>query len=178
MSINAVRRPLLLLGAACLCAFATAATQTGQTMRSVELKSEPSADATSVATLAEKTAVEVLQRKGAWYQVKSATGTGWVRMLAIRSEGGDAKPSGGGGFSALRNMVGTGSSGTAVATGVRGLSEEDLKNAQPNPAELAAMQALAASPEDARKFAGQAKLSVSTVAYLPAPAARGKGAAK
>ena len=153
-----------------------AGSDTGQTIRSVELKDQPNADATSTATLPEKTHVEVLQRQGAWLQVKAEAGSGWVRMLAIRGEGGPAgKSSGGGGLKALGSLMSTGSSGTApVATGVRGLSEEDLTHAQENPAELAKLQSMAADQAMARSFAQQAKLKEQSVAYLAAPAGKGK----
>lgn len=145
-----------------------ASSDVGQTIRSVELKDQPNADAASLATLPEKTHVEILKRQGAWLQVKAASGSGWLRMLTIRGEGGpDAKSSGGGGLKALGSLVTTGSSGTApVATGVRGLSAEDLANAQENPAELAKLQSMAADAAQARSFAGQAQLKVQTIAYL------------
>lgn len=166
---------LLLLAAGTVAV--AAGSDTGQTIRSVELKDQPNADAAATATLPEKTHVEILQRQGAWLQVKAAPGTGWVRMLAIRGEGGPTgKSSGGGGLKALGSLVSTGSSGTApVATGVRGLSEEDLAHAQENPAELAKLQSMAADAAMARGFAQQAKLKVQTVAYFAAPAGKGKG---
>lgn len=169
------------------CGAAIAATEYGETIRTIELKSGPDADAASVTTLAEKTKVEILKREGAWYQVKAASGSGWLRMLAVRGEAGaeqageaGAKKSGDKGFSSLRNMV-TGSSGSAVATGVRGLSEEDLKNAHPDPMELEKLKGMASNPTEARKFASQAKLKSQTVPYLAVTSAKdkqGKGAAK
>lgn len=169
------------------CSAAIAATEYGETIRTIELKSGPDADASSVATLAEKTKVEILKREGAWYQVKAPAGSGWLRMLAVRGEAGaeqageaGAKKSGDKGFSSLRNIV-TGSSGSAVATGVRGLSEEDLKNAHPDPMELEKLKGLAAKPAEARKFADQAKLKSQTVPYFAVTSVKdkkGKGAAK
>jgi hypothetical protein len=178
------RRPIHLLSLSLLLA-GTAAIgaggDTGQTIRSVELKDQPNADAASTATLAERTHVEVLQRQGAWLQVKADAGSGWVRMLAIRGEGGPAgKSSGGSGLKSLGSLLTTGSSGTApVATGVRGLSEEDLAHAQENPGELARLQSMAADQAVARSFAQQAKLKEQTVAYFAGPAGKGKkGGAK
>lgn len=177
----------LILTLLLVCGAAIAATEYGETIRTIELKSGPDADASSVATLAEKTKVEILKREGAWYQVKAPSGSGWLRMLAVRGEAGaeqpgeaGAKKSGDKGFSSLRNIV-TGSSGSAVATGVRGLSEEDLKNAHPDPMELEKLKALASNPTEARKFAGQAKLKSQTVPYFAVATVKdkkGKGAAK
>jgi hypothetical protein len=47
---------------------------------------------------------------------------------------------------------------TTATTGVRGLSEEELQNAKPNPQAVAALEQLAVTPDDARSFARKAKL--------------------
>jgi len=60
----------------------------------------------------------------------------------------------------------TGRSGSTVTTGVRGLSEEDLKKAHPNPKELEAVKRYASSPEDAQRFAQQGGLQAQQVNYL------------
>ena len=74
---------LMLLAAATV---AVAAGEYSQTIRALDLKAQPSADAANVAALAENTRVEVLQRQGAWFQVKAANDSGWLRMLAVRPE--------------------------------------------------------------------------------------------
>jgi hypothetical protein len=173
-----MRKFLVVLIVAGLCAVAVAANPTGQTIRPVELKAQPSAEAATVGSLPENTPVEVLQRLGAWYEVKTSAGNGWLRMLTVRGEGGTAKSSSGGSLSALSSLVGGGSSGTPVATGVRGLSEEDLENAQPNPAEFEKLQGFAANREEAKAFAAEAKLSAQTVAYFPPANGQTKGGAK
>jgi hypothetical protein len=53
-----------------------------------------------------------------------------------------------------------------VATGVRGLSEEDLKNAQPNPREFEKLQNYAVNKAKAEKFARDAKLKTRQLDYL------------
>lgn len=174
----------LILLALAICGAAVAATEYGQTVRSVELKAQPDADAASVATLPEKTRIEVLKRQGAWFEVKAPAGSGWLRMLAVRGEAGaEATAEGtpkksGKGFATLRSLVSTGSSGTPVATGVRGLSEEDLQHAQENPLELEKLNGLASNPQEARKFAEQAKLKAQSVAYLATAKTKAKGEAK
>jgi hypothetical protein len=52
---------------------------------------------------------------------------------------------------------------------VRGLTEEDIQNAQANPAELEKAGQFAAASQAAKKFARGAKLSASEIDYLPAP---------
>ena len=93
-------------------------------IRSTELKKDPATDAPTVSTLAENAAVDAQERKGGWVRVKAGAADGWVRLLALRYGGaGHAGDSGAGQlFSAAR----TGSSGTQVTTGVRGLDEQML----------------------------------------------------
>ena len=57
------------------------------------------------------------------------------------------------------NVARTGTSGTQVTTGVRGLDAEQIANAQPNPAELAKLEKFAADRDAAAGFAAQGKLS-------------------
>lgn len=140
------------------------------TVRATELKKEPYADAQTIATLPSQARVEILRRQGGWTQIKAQDAAlGWVRMLSLRLGDGTARK-GDSGIGSLLNLARSGSSGTTVATGVRGLSEEDLKNAEPNPEELQRMEQLAATSQDARNFAGSASLSSRQIDYLPAPA--------
>ena len=140
------------------------------TVRATELKKEPYIDAETVATLPDQAQVEILRRQGGWTQIKTQSTTqGWVKMLSLRLGDGSVRK-GDSGVGSLLSVARSGSSGTTVATGVRGLSEEDLKNARPNPAELQKMERLAATPQDARKFADGANLGSHQMGYLPAPA--------
>ena len=132
-------------------------------IRATELKQAPAADAATLATLPENAAVEALERQGGWTRVKAGAAEGWVRMLALRY-GATAK-SGDSGASQLFNVARTGSSGTQVTTGVRGLDETQLANARPNPAELAKMKEFAADRNAAAGFAAEGKLSAKSVEY-------------
>jgi hypothetical protein len=132
-------------------------------VRPAELKKEPAADAATVAQLGENTAVDALERKGGWTRVKSASGEGWVRMLALRFGGPGEAKKGDSGISQIFNVARTGTSGTQVTTGVRGLDPEMLAKAQPNPAELAKMEQFAATPDGAAGFAARGKLQARQV---------------
>jgi hypothetical protein len=88
-------------------------------------------------------------------------------MLNLRSTNTSARQ-GDSGLQSLFNMGRSGSSGITVATGVRGLSEEDLKNAQPNPAELAKLKGYAVDRRQAEKFGSSSKLKTQTLDYVPA----------
>jgi hypothetical protein len=133
------------------------------TIRQVEMKKGPAADAETIAVIAENTALDALERKGGWTRVKSASGDGWVRMLALRFGGTGAARQGDSGVSKLFNVARTGSSGTTVTTGVRGLDPEMLANAQPNPNELAKMKQFAATPDAAAGFAARGKLQAHQI---------------
>jgi hypothetical protein len=154
-------RLLLLLLAVPLLAAAEPATL----IRATELKKEAATDAATVARLPENAAVEALERKGGWTRIKSGSDEGWVRMLNLRfGSPGEAKK-GDSGVSQLFNVARTGTSGTQVTTGARGLDPEQLANAQPNPAELAKMADFAAEADAAAGFAAKGKLSATAVEY-------------
>jgi Bacterial SH3 domain len=134
-------------------------------IRATDLKQEPATDAATVAALPENTAVDVLERKSGWTRVKAASGEGWVRMLALRFGGATTAKPGASGLTQVFNVARTGTSGTQVTTGVRGLDAEQIANAQPNPAELAKLEKFAADRDAATGFASQGKLSPASVDY-------------
>ena len=143
------------------------AQDSGYAVRKTELKAEPFTDAATVGSLAEKAQVKVTARQGGWMKIESQAANGWVRMLAIRMATADSK-SGDSGVGALFNVARTGSSGTAVATGVRGLDKEKIQNAKPNPAELEKLSGYSAAKADAERFAeGKPVLKTESVDYLP-----------
>jgi hypothetical protein len=154
-----------------LLAIGIAHAETALTIRATDLQAQAQSDAATLASLPENTKVDVLRRVGAWDEVKTSTGQiGWVRMLNLRFDvNNSAKGNGSGGsLNALTGLLSTGrTSNTAtVTTGVRGLTEEDLKNANANPAELEKMQRFATDKTAAEKFAQRSKLSATKVDYL------------
>ena len=154
-----------------LAALAAAAADTGRLQKAEQLKSQPFRDATTISTLAAGDKVEIIKRQGGWLQVKSARGGGWVRMLSVR-RGEAGKASGASEAAGLLGLAsGRAGTGTVVATtGIRGLSEEQLKAASYSESELKLSDSFVQSAADARKFAAKGKLVPRTIAYLPAPA--------
>jgi len=132
-------------------------------IRATDLKQDPATDAPTVAQLPENTAVDALERKGGWTRVKAAGGEGWVKMLSLRY-GGTAR-AGDSGVSQLFNVARTGTSGTQVTTGVRGLDEEQIATARPNPAELKKLQSYAQTRDASSGFAAEGKLRPQRVEY-------------
>ena len=141
-----------------------AAAEPASLVRSSELKREPATDAAKVADLPANATVDAGERRGGWIHVRTASGQeGWVKLLALRY-GGAAK-AGDTGLTQAINVARTGSSGTQVTTGVRGLDDEKISTAAPNPAELKKMESFAVPAGDSAKFAEQGNLKAQSVSY-------------
>lgn len=155
---------LLIAGSAAVTA------ETATLARDTTLHEQPLGNAAIVATLKAQSLVTVDARKGAWARVTTTDGkTGHLRILNLRST---STQKGDSGVSALASVFRTGSSGSSVATGVKGMSAEELTSAAPNEAELQKLHGLRASEEEARRSAGRAGLKPVDVAALPAPVGR------
>ena len=166
----AMKTLLRLIAIMALAIPAAYAAETGYTLKATEIKDNPFLDANTIATLPEKTVVEIVTRQGAWMKVKTAESKqqGWIRMLSVRLGSPDQKPQSGG---SLLSALGVGSrprpaTNSTVTTGVRGFSEEDLANAKPNAAEVEKMKGFAATTEEASKLAEAGKLATRQVAYF------------
>ncbi len=150
-----MRKALLLLA---LLALPVSAAQMGTIARSATLHASPLGDSKTLKVLPPGASVEVVKRVGGWYQVKASGTEGWVRMWLLRLAG---TASGGTGIASVLQSGRSASTYTTATTGVRGLSEEELKNAKPDPAALQLVENLAVAPADARGFAKQGELKAS-----------------
>ncbi|MDO9265225.1 MAG: SH3 domain-containing protein [Desulfosalsimonadaceae bacterium] len=129
---------------------------TGQMAVDSDMKIIPDAGSATVAALNAGTIVQIGERQGAWYKITSAQGNGWVRMINVRLSGVRQK-----GESAASGMQALGKasrSNTTVATGIRGLSREDLKSSQEDPRELAKLNQYQVSVQEARSFGAAGNL--------------------
>ena len=137
------------------------------TNRSTELKDRAASDARTVATLAEKTSVKVLERGGGgWTRIEAGGQTGWVRVFHLRFPTTVETSSGGGFLSGVTGVLGGGRSSqptTIATTGIRGLSPEDLKNASPDLEALAKMQSYRSDKATAERFARDGKLATVSI---------------
>ena len=162
-----------------------AAAQEAFTNRSTDMKERGDASARTLKTLAENTPVKVISKGGGWTRVEAGGQTGWVQMFHLRypgtAEGSRASSSSGTDFlSSLGNTL-TGKranpNANLATTGVRGLSQEELKNANPDPAALTRLQSYRADPAAAERFAREAKLAAVKVDDpdgAPAPSKGGR----
>ena len=148
--------------------------ESATTVRVTEIKAKPFSDAETVASLAQGSKVEVLARKASWMQVKADDNNGWVKMLSLRFSNADKNKSGDSGLGSLFNVASKGGSGSTVTTGVRGLSEENLKNAKANPKALETMQGFAADKKAAQQFAKSGGLREQDVDYVDEAGKGGK----
>ena len=146
----------------------------GTLTRQTELRSQPALTAQTLQTLAANTAVTVTSRQGGWLQVTSGGARGWVRLLHVSTQPGAQSSSARAELEAAARVA-TGRAGSgniAVTTGIRGLDQNDLRNAKPNPEELQRLEALGVEPAEAQAYAAQRGLQRRSIPFPAAPASR------
>lgn len=136
--------------------------------RNSELRSKALSDAPVITVLKANSTVTINSRSGAWAQVSTSDRkSGYVRLLNLRTV---STQKGNSGVGALASTFRTGSSGQSVATGVKGMSSEQLTSAQPAPEQVQKLATLRAADSDVRNAAAGAGLNAQQIAFLPAPA--------
>lgn len=146
--------------------------ETGSALKNDTLRKEPFADAKSAGSMARGESVQILKKQGAWLQIKTKKTTGWVRLLSVKrgvASGGNQTA---GVLAVASGRAGTGQ--VVSTTGVRGLSEDELKAAKFNESEISAMEGYTTSAESARQFANQGQLKTTAFTNLKAPAGGAK----
>ena len=141
--------------------------------RDTELFSKPFKDAETITELSTQTAIIILKRKGGWYQIKTDTKQGWVRLTHVRlARKNKAKQDAENNVGEILSGLATGrekSDQTTTATAVKGLSEEELRNAE---ADVDALNALDNFAVD-EKADNESGLQTRKIDYLasdgPAP---------
>jgi Bacterial SH3 domain len=158
--------PAVVLALASIAAPAAAAP--GTVLRNDKLYSQPNASSKVATTVAKGASVDILAKQGGWLRVRSGKSTGWIRLLSVRAG------AGGLGGAGLGDVVGAATtksdpSRVVAVAGLRGLNDEDLKQAKFNADELARLDTWRASAAQARSFAGQSGLAAVNVPALPEP---------
>jgi Bacterial SH3 domain len=146
----------------------------GTVTRQTELKAEPAPSARTLSTLAANTPVTITNRQGGWLRVTSGEARGWVRLLHVSSQPAASTSSARAELEAAARVA-TGRAGqgnVAVTTGIRGLDEKELREAKPNPEELARLESFGAQPAQAQAHAKSQSLERRQVPYPPPPQAR------
>ena len=184
-----MKRFMWILGLVSLAA-AAATVPAGVIVRTAALKDNASFTAKTLTSLAPGARVNVMERQGGWQNVSlqaSPNVKGWVRTYEVRTniepgenptvvknKGSDEGVLGGlaglsrasAGLFGNRNDAARNNSNMTATIGVRGLSEEDLKNAKPSPTEFAKLMQYGVDAETARQYAKAGELKSQTVEPL------------
>ena len=166
-----MRKSLIPVSTFLLCISAASAWATpGTVLRNEKLYSQPSSGSAVAASVAKGTSINILSKQGGWLRVTSGRTTGWIRLLSVRAGEGGV---GGAGVGDVLGAATTRSDPSRVVAvaGLRGLNDEDLKQAKFNAEELARLNGWQATPSQAQTFASQSGLAAVNVPGLPEPKA-------
>ena len=145
--------PILALGA-----------DAGTALKTDTVRAEPFADAKTVGNINKNDSVDILNKKGAWLQIKTKKTSGWVRLLSVKRGAATASNNGKSVIDVASGRAGTGQ--VVSTTGIRGLSAEDLKSAKFNEEEMKKMESHTLSANDGQSFASAGGLNSVKLAYL------------
>lgn len=131
-----------------------------------ELRASPALNAKSLASLPVGTRAEQLEARGGWVRIKADTGEGWVRGTHMRIAGAakaapaasTANP-----VTGLTGLFSASSTRPTATTGTRGLTQEQLANAQPAPAEVNQLERYSVTATQAQQFAQSGKLAAQQI---------------
>ena len=154
-----MRNPLIPTAALVLCVTAASALAApGTVLRDEKLYSQPNATSTVAGSAAKGASVNILAKQGGWLRVTAGKSTGWIRLLSVRAGAGGL---GGAGVADVVGAATTKSDPSKVVAvaGLRGLNDEELKQAKFNADELARLDAMGVTTTQARSFAAQSGLA-------------------
>ena len=161
---------LLRFAYAALAAALTAAPAVAQQVtleRDSPLYAEPRLDAPQSTQLKQGASGEVIGKQGGWLNLKTPAATGWLFSFNVRfppRKADGSEPGGGAGpvFGPRRSVA------VASQIGIRGLEEEDLRQASFNAGQMKLLEGYAASKPAAEDGARAAGLAPAKVEYLDA----------
>lgn len=141
--------------------------EAGTTIKASDLKAQPFNDAKTIASIKRGASVDILGREGGWMQIRAGKHQGWVRMLNIRRGAAQANLDLPGVMKLASGRAATGN--IAATTGIRGLSEEDLRGASFNAVEIKALESYTVTRDAAQQFARQHQRQNRRVDYVAGP---------
>lgn len=133
------------------------AAEQGSALKNDNLRSEPFADAKITGSLARGENLEIIKKQGAWLQVKSTKSSGWVRLLSVKRGAATSTNQAAGVLAVASGRAGTGQ--VVSTTGVRGLSEQELKAAKFNEEEVKTLESYTLSADKGQAFAKAGNLN-------------------
>ena len=155
--------------AAAMLAAAPATAQQVTLERDSPLYAEPRLDASQVAQLKTGATGEVTGKQGAWINLRTAGGSGWLFSFNVRFPSQQAGTSDSGTGSAAGRLFGPPRGVSVTSTiGIRGLGEEDLKQASFNAGQMKLLDGYAVTKEAAERDARAAGFAPVSVDYLDA----------
>lgn len=179
-----MRRYLSILVLLLLLGPSSAAEQQGVIVREARVYADASPASRQVGTIRAGTRVSLFGRRGGWEEIfaEQQELIGWIRSYEVRAGNyapqveADEQPDSRGFLSGLAAFSrkasrffspgDSGSNSSTATIGVRGLSEEEIRAARPNAAELAKMQGFASSQQRVSRFAAEGRLAAKDVAHL------------
>jgi hypothetical protein len=141
--------------------------QPGIIINASNVTNEPNRKATVLYEIGEQQPIYILERYRSWYRIQAENRPeGWVRLLAVKYLG-EAKAEAVGFAEAFNRARAQSYSGPTVTTGVRGIDQQDFKNATPDINALNIILARKSEPMLVTRFAKQGNLKAKKIA-LPA----------
>jgi hypothetical protein len=134
--------------------------------RESALYSEPRMDSSPVAQLQRGTSGEVISRQGGWLNIKTPAGTGWLFSFNVRFP--SQRAEGGSGGAGLGRVFGPNRPSVTSTIGIRGLEEEDLRQASFDAGQMKLLDGYVASKQAAEEGARAKSLAPVRVDYLDA----------
>ena len=161
--------PLCLMLSVALLAGAPAAAQPVTLERDSPLYAEPRLDASQVTQLKFGATGEVIGKQGAWLNLKTPGGSGWLFSFNVRFQSQQASAGDSGASSTAGRLFGSRRSASVTSTiGIRGIEEEDLKQASFNADQMKRLESYAATKEAAERRAHATGLAPASVEYMDA----------
>ena len=152
---------------AILLAAAPAAAQQVTLERDSALYAEPRLDASQVTQLKLGATGEVIGKQGAWLNLKTPGGSGWLFSFNVRFQSRQAGAGDSGASSTAGRLFGSRRSASVTSTiGIRGIEEEDLKQASFSADQMKRLESYAATKEAAERRARATGLAPASVEYM------------
>ena len=154
---------------AILFAAAPAAAQQVTLERDSALYAEPRLDSSQVTQLKLGATGEVIGKQGAWLNLKTPGGSGWLFSFNVRFQSQQAGSGDAGTGSAAGRLFGPRRSASVTSTiGIRGIEEEDLKQASFNADQMKLLDGYVATKQVAERGARATGLAPVSVEYMDA----------
>ena len=160
---------LRMMLAAVFFAVAPAAAQQVTLERDSPLYAEPRLDASQVMQLKLGATGEVIGKQGAWLNLKTPGGSGWLFSFNVRFQSQQPGAGDSGAGSAAGRLFGPRRSVSVTSTiGIRGIEEEDLRQASFNADQMKLLDGYVATRQAAERRARAAGLAPVNIEYMDA----------